>query len=228
MKKNLVLISGLLSDQRVWQHQSRHLDDIASIHIVSPSQETPEKMVQEILDRAPPQFALAGHSMGGWLALEVMRTAPERVSQLCLLNTTSRGDSKEKLMKRQQMIHRAEQGEFSQIIQELSGFFVFNESVKEGVRQMFLSVGAEAFIRQEKAMLIRKESLSILPKIACPTLVIHASQNKIFSFEEHQELTSQIPQARCAVIEDTGHMSPMESPQAVTAFLRYWLTYWGC
>lgn len=96
MKPHLVLISGLLSNESLWHHQIRHLSDIASIQVISPSQDTPKKMIQAILDQAPPIFALAGHSMGGWLSLEVMRAEPSRVSRLCLLNTTARDDSEEK------------------------------------------------------------------------------------------------------------------------------------
>lgn len=115
MKIPLVLLSGLLSNKSLWNHQKRHLDDIAAIQIISPTQNTPQKMVQAILEEAPPKFALAGHSMGGWLCLEIMRTAPFRVSQLCLLNTTSRMDSEEKRTKRQKMILEAEQGHFKEI-----------------------------------------------------------------------------------------------------------------
>jgi len=75
MRIPLVLVSGLLSNSSLWQHQMRHLSEIASIQTISPSQNTPEKMIQAILDEAPPIFALAGHSMGGWLCLELMRTA---------------------------------------------------------------------------------------------------------------------------------------------------------
>ncbi len=112
MKPPLVLISGLLSNESLWQHQTRHLSDIASIQVLSPSQDTPKKMIQAILEQAPPEFALAGHSMGGWLCLEIMRTAPSRVSRLCLLNTTARNDSEEKRLARQQMILKAEKGQF--------------------------------------------------------------------------------------------------------------------
>ena len=90
---------------------------------------------------------------------------------------------------------------------------------------MFLSEGPEVFIHQEQAMMQRKETLSILPQIACPTLLIHAAQDRNFSLQEHQELTAHIPGAKIAIVEDSGHMSPLEMPQAVTALLRFWLTY---
>ncbi|MBS0616272.1 MAG: alpha/beta hydrolase [Verrucomicrobia bacterium] len=225
-KAPLVLVSGLLSSDTLWEHQVRHLRDVtSSIQVVSPIQNTPELMVQEILGKAPPVFALAGHSMGGWLCLEIMRTAPSRVSKLCLVNTTARDDSKEKKENRQKMILQAKEGRFSNVVKELVGKLVLNAAVKKDVEKMFLEVGKEALISQEEAMLMRKETLPILPGIACPTLVIHAAQDKNFSFEEHEELVERIPHAKLAIVEDSGHMSPLEMPQAITALLRCWLTW---
>jgi pimeloyl-ACP methyl ester carboxylesterase len=216
MKIPLVFLSGLLSNQTVWDHQIRHLSDIAAIQVISPSQNTPEA----ILDAAPPQFALAGHSMGGWLCLEVMRAAPSRVTQLCLLNTTARSDTEEKKSRRQRMILETERGHFQEVVNELVEYLVFNSHVKQSVKNMFLDVGEEVFIRQEKAMLARNECQSVLSSIRCPTLVIHAAQDQVFSLEEHQELANRIQHAKLAVVENSGHMSPMEVPQAITALLR--------
>lgn len=225
MKTSLVLISGLLSNKLLWSHQVEHLNDIAEIQVVSPTQDTPDKMVQAILDEAPDNFALAGHSMGGWLCLEMMRAAPSRVRKLCLLNTTARSDSAEKKSKREQMIQKAENDQFQEVTEELTNRFVFNSHVKKAVEKMFLALGKEIFIQQEKSMLIRKECQSILPTIACPTLVIHSAQDQVFSYADHMELVSHIPNAKLAMIEDAGHMSPLEMPQAITSLLRYWITY---
>lgn len=225
MKTPLVIVSGLLSNQSLWKHQTRNLSDLADIHIISPSQNAPDKMIQCILDEAPPIFALAGHSMGGWLCLEVMRAAPSRVNRLCLLNTTARMDSEAKREIRKELIHRAENGYFPEIVEEIVEKFVANQMIRNDIKKMFLEVGKEAFIHQQTAMAGRRESQSILPTISCPTLVIHARKDKNFSLEEHQELTHGIKHAKLAVIEDSGHMSPMEMPQAVTVLLRFWLNY---
>jgi pimeloyl-ACP methyl ester carboxylesterase len=221
----LILISGLLSNEYVWLHQVSHLSQLASISVACPTENTPEKMVQAILNKVPPVFALAGHSMGGWVCLEIMRVAPARVSKLCLLNTTARSDSDEKRAKREEMILGAKQGRFHEIVEEMASYFVYNPHLKEGVKEMFLSMGAEIFIQQEEAMISRRECLSILPSIGCPTLVIHAAKDKIFSLEEHEELATKIPNAKLAVIEDSGHMSPLEMPQAITTLLHCWLSW---
>lgn len=225
MKCPLVLISGLLSNEYLWQHQVRHLNKIAEIQIFSPSQNNPDKMLEAFLQVAPPKFALAGHSMGGWLCLEILRAVPSRVSKVCLLNTSARDDSKEKKAKRQEMIVRGREGHFEEIVGEIAHIFTQNPRVKQKIEKMFLDVGCETFIRQEEAMLNRKPCESILPTIKCPTLVIHAAQDQNFSLEEHVVLVKKIPNAKLAIIEDSGHMSPMEMPQAVTSLLRFWLTY---
>lgn len=121
------------------------------------------------------------------------------------------------------MISRAERGEFLHIVHELAARFVYNPLVRENVEQMFLSVGPEAFIRQEKAMLQRQESFSILPLIHCPTLVIHAQEDNIFSLEEHEELITHIPHAVLATVSESGHMSPMEQPGRIAELLKEWL-----
>lgn len=223
MKIPLLFISGLLSNERIWSHQIENLNDVALIKVISPTQDTPQKMIEEILDQAPDQFALAGHSMGGWLCLEIIRKAKERVTKLCLLNTTAKADSPEKKNKRNEVIQRVENGQFHEIVKEFVDYFVFNTSVKNEVEKMFLEVGEQAFIRQEKSMLMRAECDSILSTIQCSTLVIHARNDKVFTLEDHQELVKNIPQAKLSIIKECGHMSPLEMPKAVTHLLRSWL-----
>lgn len=138
MKNPLILLPGLLSNEDLWRHQSSHLSDIASIYIFESIEDTPEKMVQAILDKAPDRFALAGHSMGGWLCLEVLKHAKSRISKLCLLNTTARSDSQEKKNRRNQMIEDVRKGKFPKVVQTLVENFVFNAAVKDSVKDMFL------------------------------------------------------------------------------------------
>lgn len=224
MKTPLVLLSGLVSNSRVWQHQVESLSSVADPQVITSTASTPEEMVASILDQAPQTFALAGHSMGGWLCLEVMRVAPERVEKLCLINTTARSDSPEKAKRRKEMITRAERGEYATIARELALFFVRQSGVLREVERMFLQEGKGVFINQEKAMLVRDECFSILPTIQCPTLVIHAKEDPLFSLEEHQELQQGISGAKLCMVADSGHMSPMEIPQAITSLLEQWLT----
>lgn len=223
MKISLILLSGLLSNERIWLHQRQNLNDIASIQIISASDDTPEKMVHTILSQAPEKFVLAGHSMGGWLAQEVMRVAPERVLKLCLIDTTSRMDSEEKRISRLKMIEKVKGGAFNEIVKEIADKFVFNTPVKNDVEKMFLEVGEKAFINQELSMLKRSETKTVLSAITCPTLVIYAEKDPVFSLEEHQEMAHLIKNSKLVTIKNSGHMSPMEAPESVTSALRTWL-----
>jgi len=224
MKIPLILVSGLLCNELVWSHQIKNLKDLALIEAISPNQDTPQKMVEDILKNAPAQFALAGHSMGGWLCLEVMRQAPERVTHLCLLNTTAKPDTLAKKAKRKELIHRVENGQFSDVVEELVDSFIFDTSSKEKVKKMLQNSGKQDFINEENSMLQREECLSILPTIHCPTLVVHAEKDKIFTLEDHQELASNIVKSKLSILKDCGHMSTMEKPKAITSLMRLWLT----
>lgn len=223
MKYPLILLTGLLSNEILWKKQIDTLSKIVHTQVITSTDNTPEKMVSHILNNAPENFALAGHSMGGWLCLEIMKKAPERVKSLCLLNTTARPDSEEKKKKRIRIIEQAKSGKLEQFLDESIDFFVWNESAKKEVKNMFLSVGPDALIAQETAMLARQECFSVLPRICCPTLVIHAAHDKIFSLQEHVEIATQVKNGTLVVIENSGHMSPMESPSEVAAHLSRWL-----
>ena len=223
MKPSLVLISGLLSNEALWKDVIVRLVDLADITVVCPTDDSPEEMLRTILEKAPKKFCLAGHSMGGWLALEVMRHAQDRVEKLLLLNTTARNDTPEKASRRKNMIQEAENGGFEDVVQQIAQHFVYNRAVLDAVKEMFLEVGKDAFCNQERAMLKRSESISILSSIACRTFVVHAEHDKVFSLEEHQELVRLIPGAAFRQVEGSGHMSPMEQPEGVCGIIKEWL-----
>nr|WP_255666565.1 MULTISPECIES: alpha/beta hydrolase [unclassified Legionella] len=184
-----------------------------------------EALLQSVLSKVEGTFFLAGHSMGGWLALELARRVPERILKLCLVNTSARLDSKEKHQRRIEMIGEVEQGNFQIVAETLADLYVYDGRVKKEVLSMFLNSGQQIFLTQQKILLARHECLSFLPSLAMPTLIIHAREDKIFPLDVHEELADKIPNSKLAIIEDSGHMSPMESPQAVTALLRFWLDY---
>lgn len=222
-KLPLLLIPGLLCDADTWSYQSHHLSDIADIIIPNLNNATtPQEMVASALQAAPLHFALAGHSMGGWVALEVVKQCPERVLGLCLLNTTAMPDSKEKHNARQSMISSVSKGDTNFIIEKLMQLYIHNNDAYLSVKKM-LKRNINALINQEQAMLQREDCIKVLDTITCPTLIIHSANDAIFQYTDSAFLATKIKHATFSTIENCGHMSPMESPEQVTQLIRLWL-----
>ena len=222
-KLPLLLLPGLLCDAEVWSHQRDHLSPFADVIIPDLNQAaSPHDMVTAALKNAPTYFAMAGHSMGGWVALEIMKDSPERVKGLALLNTTAHPDSKEKHASRQAMIAQAIKGDYSSIIDKLMTLFVYNTAVTHRVKLM-LERNIHAFINQETAMIQREDCMNVLDTITCPTLIIHSNHDAIFNLDDSRTMALKIKHATFSILENCGHMSPMESPEDVTQQMEQWL-----
>lgn len=229
MKIPLVLVPGLLCDAALWAHQSRHLADIADIRIGDTmSANSMEGMADAVLAAAPERFALAGLSMGGYVSLEVMRRAPERVIKLALLDTAAIADDADKRKNRLELIKLAETGKFKGVTPRLLPLFLHpdrltDDALTGAVMEMAGRVGKDAFLRQQKAILGRIDSRPHLAGIRVPTLVLCGRQDGLTPLERHEEMAAAIPGARLSVIENCGHLATMERPVAATAMLRDWL-----
>jgi len=220
----LILLPGLLSDHHVFHHQLQHLSDIVDMQVIQLNDvNSPAAMTDKILQTAPKHFALLGHSIGGWVAMRLMKIAPERVTKLCLLNTSARGIDSTELKSRQTILARASKGEFQSIATEIADRFVFNPSVKEAALKMFVNAGVSTLINQTQAMMIREDLRDVLPTIHCPTLVMHAEQDQRFTLDDLTEISSAIPNAKLKIIPQCGHMSPMEQPEMISSSIREWL-----
>ncbi len=230
MKSPLVLIPGLLCDAALWAHQTRHLADIADIEIGDTMHaDSMAGMAEAVLAAAPDRFALAGLSMGGYISLEIMRRAPERITRLALLDTAAVADDAEKRKNRLDLIKLAETGKFKGVTPRLLPLFLHPDRLTDAaltgaVMDMAARVGKDAFLRQQRAILGRIDSRPHLASIKVPTLVLCGRQDGLTPLERHEEMAAAIPGARLSVIEDCGHLATMERPEAATAMLRDWLT----
>lgn len=224
MKKiPLLLLPGLLCDETAWANQINDLNDIADTHVATlNTPDTPQGMVEAALNKAPAKFALAGHSMGGWVALEIMKAAPERVTGLALLNTTAKADSTDKANTRQRLINFAKAADNESIVNLLAPRFVHNDAVLEAVKTM-LTRNIGALINQQTAMLARQSCEAVLPNIQCPTQIIHSEYDEVFNLDDSTQLSSHIPSATLSIIPNSGHMSMMEAPKDVSRIMRTWL-----
>jgi pimeloyl-ACP methyl ester carboxylesterase len=185
-------------------------------------------IARRILTEAPPRFALAGHSMGGYIAFEIMRQAPERVIKLALLNTQARPDAPEAIERRLAMIKVIEAGGFTAATDTLYAMLVHSSrrddaALKKVVHAMADDIGPEAFVRQVQAVMARPDSRPTLTAIACPTLVLTSDQDGIISSSLSVEMADAISAAKLVTIPDCGHLSQIEQPQAVADALVEWL-----
>lgn len=229
-KTPLVLLPGLLCDAALWHGQVAGLADVADCSVADLTRDDSlVAMARRVLQAAPPQFALAGLSMGGYCAFEVMRQAPERVLRLALLDTGARADTLEQMSRRRGLIELAEKGEFKGVTPRLLPLLVHPDRLKEKelvgeVMTMAERIGKDAFLRQQKAIMGRVDSRPSLANIKCPTLVLCGREDVLTPRALAEEIVAGIPGARLDLIDHCGHLSTMERPEAVTAELRQWLT----
>lgn len=229
-KPRLLLLPGLLADDWSWSHQARHLAGEAEVTVVDlrPCSSRGE-MVDRVLAAGPEPFALAGHSMGGWVAQAVAARAPERVTRLALVCTWGRPIASFTVA-REETLARAAAGEYETLLQENLPLIVHPERLDDPalvgpLLDMQRKAGRETLLRNMLAYHTDDDSRPLLPLIRCPTLVIAARDDRFFPLAEQQFLAGAIAAARLAVIDNCGHSAPLEHPQTVTALLRYWLTY---
>ena len=229
-KTPLVLIPGLLCDALLWAHQIGALSDVADCWVPNPiGVASIRDMAATVLETSPfEKFALAGLSMGGYVALEIMRQAPSRVRKLALLDTSARPDSLEQTRRRHALVEVARGGKFTEVVRLLLPALVNRDKscdpeIVGTVWAMARNVGQEAFYRQETAIIGRIDSRPHLGAIDCPTVIICGRQDAVTPPEVHEELAQGIRGANLSIIEDCGHLSTMEQPEKVSAALRPWL-----
>jgi pimeloyl-ACP methyl ester carboxylesterase len=185
-------------------------------------------IARRILAEAPPRFALAGHSMGGYIAFEILRQAPERVARLALINTQARADTAEASERRRGMMARAKAGEFRAVLDELFPGFVHpsrrdDAMLRKLVHDMGEDVGVDGFMRQQAAVMGRVDSRPSLAWIKCPTLVLTGDSDNTIPNSLSKEMADGIHGAKLVILQNCGHMPQPEQPQATVAALVEWL-----
>jgi pimeloyl-ACP methyl ester carboxylesterase len=186
-----------------------------------------EAMAARVLAQAPARFALAGLSMGGYVAFEILRQAPERVSRLALLDTTAAPDSPERALQRRRSLAILKRGRFLGVTQQLLPTLVHPRHVHgpvgQAVQAMAQRVGPEAYRRQQTAILHRPDSRPLLPTLTPPTLVLGGADDALTPPAVVQALAAAIPRAQLHTLPDCGHLPTLEQPEATSALMRHWL-----
>lgn len=229
MTTPLLLVPGLGCTERLYAPQVAALADVAATHIVDHgSHATIAEIAAAALAAAPPTFALAGLSMGGYVAFEMMRQAPERIARLALLDTMARPDSAAILERRHRHLALIADGRYGAVIEALLPVLVHPDRLADDalvtiVREMADDTGPERFARQMRAIMGRADSRPTLAAIRCPTLVLVGAEDALTPPELAREMHDGIAGSRLVVVPDCGHLSTIERPEAVTAALRAWL-----
>jgi pimeloyl-ACP methyl ester carboxylesterase len=229
MSMPLVLIPGLTCTAELFAPQWAALARGRTIFIADHMRdETIVAIARRLLANAPPRFALCGLSMGGYIAFEVIRQAPERVTRLALLDTGAKGATPETNKPREQMISLAERGSYTEVTNLFWPRFVAPHrlddlALRATVSRMAEETGPEIFIQQQRAIMSRADSRPSLGAISVPTLVLVGELDLATPVAESQEIADGIKGSRLTVLPNCGHLSTLESPEAVNAALMVWL-----
>jgi len=225
----IVLIPGLNCSARLYAEQIPALWPFASVTVADHTRDDSiSAIARRILAAAPPRFALAGLSMGGYIAFEIMRQARERVAKLALLDTGARPETAEQTKARLPRIALAKNGRFAEETELQFPKLVHRSrhgdaALKNIVRAMADETGADVFLRQMHAVMKRADSRPGLSAIACPTMVIVGDDDELTPPAAAQEIAAGISGARLVVIPECGHLSTLEQPEAVNAALVEWM-----
>jgi len=225
----LLLLPGLASDAELFGPQMEDLAGVADIRVADLTKhDTMAALAADALAQAPwPRFAIGGLSMGGYVAHEMLRQAPGRVSALALIDTSARPDTAEATENRRRLIALAER-DYAAVVEALlpklmTAAHVADPRLAKVVRDMAMRTGPDAFARQERAIIARADSRTGLAQVACPTIVIAGADDQLMPREIHAEQAAGIPGAELVIVDDCGHLSSIEQPAKVNAALRRWL-----
>ena len=225
----MILIPGLLNDADLWRDTINGLSDIATCHVADITQgETLGELARSVLAEAAPRFSLVGFSLGGYVAQEIARLAPERrIMRLALLDTTVRADTPERTAIRRALDKAARlPGKFHGFGDRLLATYLdpshlTDSDIVARIRAMTERLGPETFVRQNN--IERKDGADVLRSLACPILILCGENDALTPLADHQEMAALAPHANLVIVPESGHLTPLEAPQAVAQALRTWL-----
>jgi pimeloyl-ACP methyl ester carboxylesterase len=228
MKRQLLLLSGLLCDETIWADIPVRLRDAADVRIVSfRGFSSIASMAEHVLASAPERFAVAGHSMGGRVALEILRSAPQRISGLALLNTGLYTVRHGEPQSRGRLLRLAYRRGMSALAAEwLPPMLAGGSRTPELMPRLTAMVERstpDSYAGQINALLTRPQAQAVLPTIGVPTLLLSGSEDEWSPISQHEIMRRRIPHATLFEIHGAGHLAPIERPDAVAVALREWL-----
>ncbi|MGK2911744.1 MAG: alpha/beta fold hydrolase [Sphingobium sp.] len=230
MRKTVYLVPGLLCDAIVWEHQHAALSATYDVRIPALTRHSSiTEMADDILAQAPARFSIAGHSMGARVALAVIAKAPDRVERLALLDTGIHPASADEPVRRQALLD-VSAGSGMRVLADQwlppmvrDGALDADPILRAKLYAMVDRMSPQIHRAQITALLGRPDARAQLHAITCPVLIGVGDQDRWSPPAQHEEIAAAIPHARYVVFSNSGHMAPMETPDAVTAALQQWL-----
>ncbi len=225
----VVMVPGLNCSARVYGQQLPALWPFGPVQIADHRRgSSMAEIAAGILAAAPPRFALAGFSMGGYIALEILRQARERILKLALLDTAAYPDAPEQTEKRLKNIAMTREGKAAEREEALWPLLVHesrlkDEAIRNVVREMHQETGAEVYINQQTAIMNRADSRPLLNGLKLNTLIVVGDSDQLTPPHAAREMHELVPDSRLDVIPNCGHMSTLERPDRVTKLLVEWL-----
>jgi pimeloyl-ACP methyl ester carboxylesterase len=222
----LVLIPGMMCDARLYAPQMPVVGRRTVAVAACTEAETMGELAARILSDAPPRFALGGLSMGGIVAMEIVRQAPERVERLALLDTNPLPETSEVSARREPQISRALAGCLADVMrEEMKPNYLASRDPEllDLCLDMALSLGAEVFVRQSRALASRPDQRDTLAAFGGPALILMGARDIVCPRERHELMHALLPQSRMVVVEGAGHLPTLERPDETNAALQRWL-----
>jgi pimeloyl-ACP methyl ester carboxylesterase len=228
MREPVVFLPDLLCDARLFGPQIAELSRDFAVMVAPLNGERIEEMASQLLDVLPKRSALVGCGLGGAVALEVTRRAPDRVARLCLVATSPLAETPQQAAERDPWVVRTKAGRFREVLVEALRLRdltpgPFREEISGLLLDMAERMGAEGFIRQVRAMQRRRDQQSLLRKIMAPTMVICGARDEVLPVKRQEIMAELIPGAHLRVLTEAAHVPMLEQPEEVIEDLRAWL-----
>ncbi|MCT8159778.1 alpha/beta fold hydrolase [Pseudoruegeria sp. SHC-113] len=229
MHEPLLLLPGMMCDARLFTHQIARLSQDRCVVIGPVTQgESVAEMARFILQAAPPRFALAGHGLGGMVAMEILKLAPEQVTRLALIDTSPLAELPTVAAEREPQIMAARLGRLEQALQdEMKPDYLSPQIDRSRVlaqyRRMGMDLGPDIFIRQTRAMQRRPDQQKTLRLAKLPAFAICGEHDALCPVHRHEIMAGLMPHGEIRTIANAGHLAPLEQPVALTAALGEWL-----
>jgi len=225
----LVMIPGMMCDERIFAPQIEELVPKRSVHVADISKhDNISDLAADVLSHAPPKFCLVGHSMGGIVAMEICTQDPKRIEKLVLMDTNPLAELEEVKLKREPQISDALSGKLINVIRdEMKPNYLASSENQDIIlnicMEMALSLGPKVFINQSRALQTRADQQSNIQSINIPVLIMCGSEDKLCTVERHEMMHNMISNSELKIINNAGHMPTLEQPSETTEVLKEWL-----